>query len=167
MDLDLRRLQQPRPKRSRPLVVLFSSGATRPVPSAGSGYYPPFRDCHGPLALLAKEHPEVDVLIKPKPRVYRNRTWKQELPRAFQDWGVDPNNPPPNLRIDAKSDAQDLILSASIVVALNSTTLIEAAVAGLPVILPNFRYLRDGPHSGDVRFSEYSDLFDVPDTPRI
>ena len=106
----------------------------------------------------------MDVLIRPKPRALINRTWKQDLQRAFQDWGVDPGNLPSNLRIDAKGDAQDLILSASVVVALNSTTLIEAAVAGLPVILPNFRYLREGPHSGDVRFCEYSDVFDVPDT---
>ena len=71
---------------------------------------------------------------------------------------------PPNLWIDPFSDAQDLILGASVVVAFNSTTLIEAAIAGLPVIMPNFRYVREGPYANDVLLREYSHLFDVPDT---
>lgn len=164
MDPYLRRLRLPRPTRARPLVVLFSFRSDSPSTFGRGGYYPPFRDCHGALARLAKEHPEVDVLIKPKPKIYTNRNWNLELTRAFRDWGVDPDNLPPNLRVDPNSDAQDLILSASVVVALNSTTLIEAGVAGLPVIMPDFRYLREGPHSAAVRFREHGDLFDVPET---
>jgi predicted glycosyltransferase len=71
---------------------------------------------------------------------------------------------PENLRIDPYGDAHDLILSASVVIGLNSTTLIEAAMAGLPVILPYFRYVREGPHGVDVLLRDKSDLFDVPDT---
>ena len=74
------------------------------------------------------------------------------------------DQPPANLSIDPDSDAHDLILNASVVVALNSTTLVEAAVAGLPVIMPNFRYLREGSYAGDILLRDYSDLFDVPDT---
>jgi glycosyltransferase involved in cell wall biosynthesis len=164
MDPYLLRLQQPRPIRSRPLVLLFSFRTDSPTTFGRSGYYPPFRDSHGALALLAKQHPELDVLIRPKPRALTNRVWNRDLRRAFQDWGVDPDNLPTNLQIDTEGDAQDLILSASVVVGLNSTTLVEAAISGLPVIMSNFRYLRNGAHSGDVLLREYDDVFDMPDT---
>ena len=69
MDPYLRRLSQPRPKRDRPLVLLFSFQSFSPSTFGRGGYYAPFRDCHAPLARLAKERPEIDVVIKPKPSV--------------------------------------------------------------------------------------------------
>ena len=83
---------------------------------------------------------------------------------ALRHWGLNPDAPPPNLFVEPKREAQQLILKSSVVVALNSTVLLEAAVAGLPVIMPYFKDLREGPQGQGVMFREHTDLFDVPDT---
>ncbi len=164
MDRFLERISLPREKPERPLVTLFSFKSYNKTLFPGTGYFPLFRDTHGAMAALAQRRPDVDVVIKPKADVLRDLRWHTELRDAFKHWGVDPDNRPPNLRVDAKPDAQDLILRSSVVVALNSTTQLEAAVAGLPVVMPNFRALRESPFAANVRFREHSDLFDVPDT---
>ena len=112
------------------------SGPTRQRPSAEPAIILRSGTAHGALARLAKEHPEVDVLIRPKPRALINRTWKQDLQRAFQDWGVDPGNlavQSPH-RCKGRRPRSDPCPRRSWW-RLNSTTLIEAAIAGLPVIL--------------------------------
>ena len=164
MDEFLRRIDRPRPQRSRPLILLFSFTSFSPSTFGKPGYFPPFRDCHGALASLAQRHPELDLVIRPKPGMSKSPRWQAELARAYEDWGLSPSQLPANISIDSVSPAHDLILDASVVVSLNSTTLIESAIAGLPVILPYFRYLREGPHAKDVLLRGYSDLFDVPDT---
>jgi hypothetical protein len=145
-------------------VALFSFKSYNKTLFPGSGYFPLFRDSHGAIAALAQRRPDVDVIIKPKPDVLRDTRWHTELRDAFLYWGVNPDNLPPNLSVGSKPDAQDLILRSSVVVALNSTTQLEAAVAGLPVVMPNFRALRESPFAASVIFRDYSDLFDVPDT---
>jgi hypothetical protein len=164
MDRFLERITLPRKKPSRPLVTLFSFKSYNKTLFPGTGYFPLFRDSHGAIAALAQRRADVDVIIKPKADVLRDRRWHTELRDALSHWGVDPNSWPQNLRVDARPDAQDLILQSSVVVALNSTTQLEAAVAGLPVVMPNFRALRESSFAESVRFREYSDLFDVPDS---
>ena len=165
MDNFLRRIQMPRPKRARPLVTLFSFKSFMRGIFGQEGYFPVFRDSHGPIALLAARHPEIDFLIKPKTGTLRNPRFKPELDRAFRHWDIDPKNLPANLRIDPSLDAQEVILKSSVVLALNSTTQIEAAVAGLPVIMPYFKDMRCAPAGRNVKFKEHMDLFEVPDTP--
>jgi hypothetical protein len=88
-----------------------------------------------------------------------------ELEAALRHWGVDPKRLPPNLHVDPTLDAQEVILKSSVVLALNSTTQLEAAVAGLPVIMPYFKDMRGEAAGENVKFKEHTDLFDVPDTP--
>jgi hypothetical protein len=165
MDSFLQRLRAPRQKRARPLVTLFSFKSFMRGIFGSAGYFPVFRDSHGPIALLAQQHPEVDFLIKPKSGTFRNPRFLPELRAAFRHWGVDPKRLPPNLRVDPTLDAQDTILESSVVLALNSTTQLEAALAGLPVIMPYFKDMREAPAGRNVKFRDRLDLFDVPDTP--
>jgi hypothetical protein len=165
MDEFSRRLQLPRKKRARPLVALFSfKSYLKGIFDAG-GYFPVFRDSHGPIAHLAKRHPEIDFVIKPKSGMLRKPRFRAELDEAFRQWGVDPHRLPVNLRVDANIDAHDLILESSVVLGLNSTTQLEAAVAGLPVIMPYFKDMRSAPVSKNIKFTDHLELFDVPDTP--
>jgi hypothetical protein len=163
MDGFLRRIGSPRVRRSRPLVTLFSFSSVNEDIFGAGGYYPVFRDTHGAIALLAKQHPEIDVVIKPKPSMFNNPRWRCALSEALRHWGLNPDAPPANLSVVPTRDAQQLILESSVVVALNSTVLLEAAIAGLPVIMPYFKDLREGPQGQGVMFREYTDLFDVPD----
>ena len=54
MDKFLRRLWMPRAKRARPLVTLFSFKSFMRGIFGAKGYFPVFRDSHGPIALLAQ-----------------------------------------------------------------------------------------------------------------
>src|SRR5262245_12859072 len=72
MDNFLRRIQMPRSKRVRPLVTLFSFKSFMRGIFGQEGYFPVFRDSHGPIALLAARHPEIDFLIKPKTGAVRH-----------------------------------------------------------------------------------------------
>jgi hypothetical protein len=164
MDEFYRRLQRPRRKRARPLVTLFSFKSYLKGIFDG-GYFPVFRDSHGPIARLAEQHPEIDFVIKPKPGMYKKPRFKKEMDEAFRLWGIDPSWLPPNLRIDATLDAHDLILESSVVLGLNSTTQLEAGAAGLPVIMPYFKDMRGVPAGANVKFTDHLELFDVPDTP--
>src|SRR3546814_19491811 len=58
----------------------------------------------------------------------------------ISDWSSDvcSSDLIPNLRIDSTPSAQDLIFQADAVAAFNSTTMLEASVAGKPVIVPLF-----------------------------
>ena len=165
MDNFLQRLRVPRTKRARPLVTIFSFKSFMRGIFGAKGYFPVFRDSHGPIALLAQQHPEIDFLIKPKLGTVRNPRFLPELDAAFRHWGVDPKRLPPNLRVDPTLDAQEMILESSVVLALNSTTQLEAAVAGLPVIMPYFKDMRGEAVGENIKFKEHTDLFDVPDTP--
>ena len=164
MDEFFRRLEKPRKQRARPLVTLFSFKSYLKGIFDG-GYFPVFRDAHGPIARLAEQHPEIDFIIKPKPGMYKKLRFKREMDEAFRQWGSDPSRLPRNLRVDANLDAHDLILESSVVLGLNSTTQLEAAVAGLPVIMPYFANMRGTRVGANVKFTEHLDLFDVPDTP--
>jgi hypothetical protein len=164
MDEFFRRLEMPRKKRSRPLVTLFSFKSYLKGIFDG-GYFPVFRDSHGPIARLAEQHPDIDFVIKPKPGMYKKPRFKREMDEALRQWGTDPTRLPPNLRVDANLDAHDLILESSVVLGLNSTTQLEAAVAGLPVIMPFFADMRGTPVGANVKFTDQLELFDVPDTP--
>ena len=165
MDALFRRLQLPRKKRPRPLVTLFSFKSFLKGLFDGGGYFPVFRDSHGPIARLAQQHPEIDFIIKPKPGMLRKLRYRAELDEAFRQWGINPRRLPVNLRVDANVDAHELILESSIVLGLNSTTQLEAAVAGLPVIIPYFKDMRGAPAGTNIKFTDHLELFDVPDTP--
>lgn len=62
-------------------------------------------------------------------------------------------------------DPLPLLLEARVVVAMQSTTVLEAAMAGKAVILPHFSDIRaDVGYSDALLYSDKTELFDVPDT---
>ena len=89
-----------------------------------------FRDSHRAVYLLAQERPDVDVVIKTKPR-----------PR---DYGPviallgDPATWPDNLRLVSKGDPFKLLVAAHAVSGFNTTGLFEAITAGKPIVVPHF-----------------------------
>ena len=66
-----------------------------------------------------------------------------------------------NILIDANLDPQQLILDADVVVGINSTTILEAAIAGKPVVVPYFDDLKNSHADHAVRFKDAFHTLDV------
>ena len=75
----------------------------------------------------------VDFIIKAKwPGI-----WIEEIERCLYKAGLNVEDQD-NLIVTADIPAHDLILSADVVISVGSTTMLESAIAGLPVIVPSF-----------------------------
>jgi hypothetical protein len=89
-----------------------------------------FRDSHQALYRLAQERPDVDVVIKTKPR-----------PRDYEpviELLGDPATWPRNLKLARKGDPFELMVVAHTVCGFNTTGLFEAITAGKAIVVPNF-----------------------------
>lgn len=118
----------------------------------------PFDGVHVGFSRLALKHPDVEFVLKPKPKVYGH--WRKSFDAALESAGIDTKSPP-NLVIDANLDAQSLILSSDVVCGINTTTLLEAAVAGKPVVVPYFDEFRVAPYRNGIRFVDAFQYMDV------
>ncbi len=89
-----------------------------------------FRECHQALWQLAAERPDIDVVIKTKPRP---RDYKPVLALLGPEdqW-------PENLKLVSKGDPFTLMVRAHTVSGFNTTGLFEAITAGKPIVVPNF-----------------------------
>lgn len=141
MDQFARRIRQPRNPETVPKrVVLFPFAITPEDKEEGRRRRPVFDRVHVSLVRFALERPDVKVVMKPKAKWAGQ--WREQLTRALQPAGLSTEGIP-NLIIRADLDAQDLIFSSAAVIGLNTTTLIEAGVAGCRAIIPYYRELQD------------------------
>ena len=138
------------------LVVLFSF------------YHPMFKypqsvfdKSHVAAAMVAKRNPGVQVVIKPKLEIVNKTTWRVFYDGALRTAGIDPSTLP-NLMVTPTAPAQSLIRRASVVCAINSTTLLEAGAAGVPVVVPCFSEIQGSDYIHRVNFREELGIFDVP-----
>ena len=119
-----------------------------------------FDDVYGVIGQFALDHPDISVVIKIK------KQWAKGNPdiaigQSLKENGIDPSQLS-NLHFTAEGDAQDFIFASDVVVGLNSTTILEAAVAGRPVIAPAFDVLRTDDIWPQIKFADDLDIFDVP-----
>jgi hypothetical protein len=158
MDRFIRRIQQHKPDhKRRKRVALF------PISLKKNGEFdlllmPFFEGVHVGLAKLAMKYPDVDFVMKPKPKVYKG--WRILVDQAFAREGIEPASLG-NLTMDPRLDAQDLILESDVVCGINSTTLLEAGLAAKPVVVPYFNELRQLPYRNSIKFVEGFQYFDV------
>ncbi len=158
MDGFLQRIaQQKRVPPPRPKVALFPTSLEDGGP-LGLELWPFFSGVHVALARLAEQRPDVDFVFKPKPKDYPR--WRQQVDSAFAEAGIDAATLP-NLVMDAELDAQDLILESSVVCGINSTTILEAAMAGKPVVVPFFQQLREQAYADSIKFHDAFAYLDV------
>lgn len=148
MDEYVERVKHSHPKpRTRKRVTLFSfvHGAglfgvlNAFSPKRDVGFVRMFEDTHAIVARLALEHPEIDFVIKPK---WIGGGWKDEIDNAIRLAGGTPDHIA-NLTVTDALDAQELIFDSDVVIGFGSTTLLEAAIAGKPVIQPLFHEATD------------------------
>ena len=119
---------------------------------------PFFNAAHVALVEFTAEHPDVDVLIKPKEKFYPK--WRDDFDQAMALAGLSPEKIR-NLTIRCEGDAQEIIMQADVVSGLQTTTLLEAALAGRPVVIPYFKEMDDPEYDARTMFRESFDHFDV------
>ncbi len=89
-----------------------------------------FRESHLALVELAKKRPDIDVVIKTKPRP-RDYEPVLELLGPSAQW-------PENLKLVSKGDPFKLMVAAHTVSGFNTTGLFEAITAGKHIVVPHF-----------------------------
>ncbi|MCH7540410.1 MAG: hypothetical protein IH999_08460 [Proteobacteria bacterium] len=121
-----------------------------------------FERSHAAFAELARDHPEVDFVIKPK---WAGR-WVDEVERVLRLNGTAPGDCD-NLHILPDADAQRLILESDVVCGFGSTALLEAGITGKPVVVPHFDETLSPEYRDYIPFQEHFHLFDIAGSPAV
>jgi hypothetical protein len=121
--------------------------------------YPCFRDIYTTFLKFANEHSEIDVVIKPKNKK-EYKILDEMLDRIVEGTEI-VFEKISNLYIRSELDVQELLFETDVVCGLRTTALLEAAIAGKPVIIPYFKDLRDPKYDGYINFRDSFHLFDI------
>lgn len=118
-----------------------------------------FDDVHAAMAELASNNPEVSFVIKAKFR--GNGVWTGQIAQAIERAGYE-ISALKNLRIVAQEiDAIDLIFDSSVVIGLNSMTLVQARLANRVVIQPYYHEIADL-YRDSLQYRDIQSEFVVP-----
>ena len=124
-----------------------------------TGFRKLFLSAHETFFQFLKDNPDVNGILKLKWKGGSGE-WEVELDRCLANIGSS-SEELSNLRITADDDVEDLILGSSAVIAFGSTTMIEALVAGKPVITPAFAEAAEKSMHDKILFFDDFDLFNV------
>lgn len=130
-------------------VPMWSDGSTR-------GYVRLFVESHAAFGRLAKKHPDVEFVIKTK----WSRMWFEQIGAALGSVGLN-DAELENLRITDAGDSQELILTSDVVCSFGSTTMLEAGVAGKPVVVPLFAEAVEPAYGNCLLLKDTVHCFDV------
>ena len=85
------------------------------------------------LVRFALENPDIEIVIKPKAKWMQS--WREDTERGLRASGLSLGDAT-NVVVRADVDVHDLILSSAVVLGLNTTTVIEAGIAGRYTVIP-------------------------------
>lgn len=88
------------------------------------------RACHLAMFTLARDNPDIRVVIKTKGDTLSANTLRRFLGGDF--------TPPKNLEIMAGGDVSKILAESSVVCGFNTTALLEALALNKPVVIPRF-----------------------------
>jgi len=108
---------------------------------------------------LAHRYPEIDVVIKAKPK-QPGSPQKTTLLEPLMGSSIEIEKIP-NLTIREDLDLHDLFFETDVVCGLQTSALIEAAVVGLPVTIPYFKDLQNPKYDERLYYRDMYDLFDI------
>jgi hypothetical protein len=147
----------------RKKVVLFSFLYNAGIFKIGNdfeghskGWVTLFEHVHASIARLAIENKEVDFIIKTK----WGANWIQAIEFHLKKYDI-ALEAIENLEIIVDVDIHKLIMESDVICCFNSTVMLEAAIAGLPVIVPYFDEALEPKYSDNVILKDYFYIFDV------
>ena len=124
-----------------------------------------FRDLHISIIRLAQKNPDIDFVIKPKQELLDkkyNPSWEKYL-EILDEMNIDLSKLN-NYTIEPNVNVHDLIINSDVVIALQTTAVLEAAIAGKPVIFPLFYNYKEAQNFNDFSWRKHLDLFDVAES---
>jgi len=121
-----------------------------------TGLWRLFSAVHRVVGEIARDHPDIEVVIKTK----WEEKWHEEIEKIWRDVGIDLASTD-NLQLSSSGDAHDLIFGSTAISSYGSTTMIEAAIVGKPVIFPYFEEAKYEEYQSYIFFRDHQDLFDV------
>lgn len=124
------------------------------------GFVNLFKQAHIAFAELARDNPASNFIVKIK----HGLSDRNAILEALAGAGIDAQSIP-NYRITQTDEAQDLIRAAAVVIGFQSTTILEAALAARPVVIPAFAEAARADHRPYLRFGDAYDLFDIARSP--
>jgi len=123
-----------------------------------------FEDLHMSFIQLAIKYPEVDFVLKPTLEgMGKSASWDSYI-KFVNKSGIDLSRLK-NYTIEPDANVHDLIMNSDVIIALQSTTAAESAIAGKPVIFPLFYNFRQTKIFNNFIWKDYLDLFDVAEGP--
>ena len=124
-----------------------------------------FRDLHISIIRLAQKNPDIDFVIKPKQELINkkyNPSWEEYL-EILDEMNIDLSKLN-NYTIEPNVNVHDLIINSDVVIALQTSAVLEAAIAGKPVIFPLFYNYKEAQNFNDFSWRKHLDLFDVAES---
>jgi hypothetical protein len=118
-----------------------------------------FRDLHNSILKMAKLNPDIDFVIKPKRTMMKSKSWKF-YEKVISESGVDISKLD-NYKIEPNADVHKLIIESDVICALQSSTVIESALAGKKVIFPLFNGYTETDNFMDFGWKDNLELFEV------
>ena len=118
------------------------------------GFVDLFRQTHIAFAELAMANPGRRFVVKTK----YGQSDRNAILQVLSGAGIDPAVIP-NYRITVTDDPHDLIRQSAVVIAFQSTTMLEAALAARPVVVPLFAEALRPDHQPYLRFRDAYHLF--------
>ena len=150
-------------KHDKQVVTLFSfyhssglielEGDNNFFSDQGDGYYDLFKDVHTSVAELAVENRGIEFVIKTK---WGGQWHDRIVSTIYEASGIDILCEP-NISLMSEGNAQTLIKKSSLVVAFNSTTILEAGLLGRNVIVPVYAEAIDKYFNSNLYFTKYLD----------
>jgi len=119
----------------------------------GDGYYDLFKDVHTSVAELAVENRDLEFIIKTK---WDGQWHDRVVSTIYEASGIDILCEP-NISLVSEGNAQTLIKKSSVVIAFNSTTILEAGLLGRNVIVPVYAEALDKYFNSNLYFTKYLD----------
>ena len=136
-----------------------SLGAKNYATDGSLGFVDLFRETHIAFAELARANPGFRFIVKTK----YGQSDQNAILRVLTSAGIDPGAIP-NYRITVTDDAHDLIRQAAVVISFQSTTMLEAALAARPVVVPLFAEAAREDHRPYLRFGDAYHLFQTAES---
>jgi hypothetical protein len=117
-----------------------------------------FRKLHESILHMAKNNPNINFVIKPKANLTKGDSW-DFYKEILHNSGInikDINN----YKIEPYTDASQLIIKSDVVCALQSSVVVESALAGKRIIFPLFENFSQSKNFQDFNWKDVLHLFD-------